>query len=347
MKKLSIVLLLASILGGLTACGPSQDDPEKKHRDAGLVPVGSDKAAKGTEKEKIVVIKEVPVEVPKYYPDEDPELVVNENLYQVINENLTFVEGESKSYDLKVKITHGEVNFKVEAAMAGLTFTEVKREKNLNTYKVSYAPKSGTVPGNDFQVEGVFKLKLTDLQFVSKDAKVNENSKAAFDAISKTREVPFRVIRTNKKPTIKVVGLDSKTVISEGSVVPFSVEVTAPGASAGNEPVLDDYYTRRNALTENGFEAKGAIYVEEDPSKPRVEKISDNTWKFNFVVNARDYFILPPLDKNMKPVVNPTRLYLREAFKAYTAFTAPSDEKVVQFSIVLKPKATTVVPGGN
>ncbi len=344
MKNIGLVIFLMGFLS-LTACGPSQDDPEKKYRDAGFVPVGSSGAATGNEKQKVVVIQEIPVEVKEYYPEEEPELVVNENLFQITHNELTFVEGESKSFDVQVKITQGDVKFKVEGVMQGATLTSVKEEVNHNTYKVTYKPTVGSIPGNDYQISGVFKFRLTNLQFVSKEAKINENTKAAFDAISKTREVPFRIIRTNKKPSIKVVGLDNKTVINEGSIVPFTVDVTAPGGYTGNEPELRDFYSRRNAITENGFEAKGQIYIEENPNKPRFEKVNDNTWRFHYVVNAKDYPVLPPLDKEMKPVVNAQKLFLRTTFVASTQFTPSSDEKLVQFAITLKPKAAATAAG--
>jgi len=341
-----ILLVSAMAVMGLAACSgaASKDDPEKKYRDLGLVPVGSQGADTGREKEKVIVTVEKPVEVPKYYPVEDPELVISQNLIQVLDaDNVTFVEGQAKTVKFSVKILRPDVSFKVSSDE--VTLTTVSETPSLNTYSFSYTAPVGSVTGTDVQVDGSFKLKIDNIVVKSTDAKTKSDTETALNAIEKTREVPFRILRNGEKPTIKVVGLDANTVINYDKAVNFSVEVTAPGGYVGNEPQLFGKYNHDTAITANGFEDNGGIII--DPRSPAVEKIGANVWRFNYTIDPTKYNLPVPLDKNMKPVVNPTKLFLRDIFVAVVPFAAPSDEKLVQFSITLKPQASQNVTTGE
>jgi hypothetical protein len=351
MKKSGI---LAFVIGAvlLSACGPTKTNPTKGYNTANVL-VGSDTQRdieyRYIDKEipvtkevpveitkEVIVTKEVPVEVPVYINKEVEQNFAQAQIFQISSpSNIKFVEGENSSFEFNVRILQGKVKFDADVTglPAGAIVDLIESKVNSAKYKLSWAPKLGSIPADQLEVEDTITVSLKNLTYVSDSKEENSATEKVLSAVKKTKDISFVVRRTAKNPTLKVVGLDGDRNVGEEKR--FTVEVYAPGTYVGNEPELEVTYDMNNIVTSKGAEMNGAFYVRPDDQTTYRVKIAEETWKFSFVYDTKNYPIQASFDKNMKAIVNPDKLLVRTSFQAITPFRTTSDKKMLQFAIKL------------
>lgn len=348
MKKYGIFAVLAGLV--LTACGSTNSDPLKDYSDVKGVPAGTQPSTKieyvYVDREQRV---EVPVDRPVYYPEEVKQEFAQAQVYQInFPNNIKFTEGSETSFEFTVRVLQGKVKFDVEPSdmPAGAVIAAVSKDVNTATYKFTWTPRLGIIPTDSTEIEGLFKVSLSNLQYVSTTASENEAVKTLFETISKTKEVPYVVRRTQEIPTLTVIGLQGNR--AEGEEHRFTVEVEAPGTYVGFEPNLNVFNDLSiSPITPRGVENNGALYIRVDERNPTPVKIGEEKWRFSFVFDTKNNIMLKQLNQNGVEVAGATQFLVRVSFQAITPFGSSSDKKMLNFAVTYKPAETVTNPTGR
>lgn len=351
-SKLSVSLLTALFAFIAVGCGLSKQNPMEDYKDLVVVP---EKNGLSNQKVEYVVIennKNVLTQV----DDKDPratdgagQVALQQGVYQVsAPENVSFIVDKAKSFEFSVKFLRGKTKFDIErepvklningteVADSSMKIEMIDQNESLSKYKVSWMAPKELIPADKFTQNMAIKIALKDLQYISQDAKENEEAKKAYDSLLlKTSEVNLVVRKNTEMPKITVNGLDKKMKI--GEVYKFSVDVTAPASYTSADPITPEvFYDLTRIVNSNGLvEANGAYFVSIDPEHTKVEKISTNKWRINYIFDTKNVTMLQQFDKTLR-VVDSDKLAVSLSFRVTSDKLAVSEIKTVRFDISLK-----------
>lgn len=343
-KTKSTLLVSAFVLASVSACGLKTKNPMEPYKNLQVV---SDPELNGvsTDKVQYVVIennKNVLTQVSESDPratDGAGQVALQNGVYQILGtENLGFIEGKEKSFEFSLKFLQGKVKADIdetELVKAGFKVERLSQDVNLSKYRATYTAAAGSIPQDKKSISETVKISLKDLQYVSTEEE-NAKTKKTVDAlILKTTDISYVIRRDDKVPTLVVNGLDKN--IKVGTVVKFTVDITAPSNYTDSTPLTSEvFFDVHNIVNSQGLvEANGAYFVSIDPEHNKIEKIANNKWRMHYIFDAKDTQLLPQFDKNLRVVENADKLYVSLSFRVSSDKVAVSDKKTVRFYIGL------------
>lgn len=188
--------------------------------------------------------------------------------------NLVFVEGEEKSYIVKLRsYTGAAFQFGIASAPdKAISFSKVDNQGN---WKLSWKPAVGTVDRRNGYAQKTLSLAYKpDLSSASANLKG-----CLIEAF--IEDFTLTVTVNSTQPTIAISGLDDKTVYNTSSkTIPFKVSVSDPGANSNFTPILsffDDSGTSSEVTT-----------VNLNTRCSRARTINSNTWEFSCVADLKE-----------------------------------------------------------
>jgi len=188
--------------------------------------------------------------------------------------NLVFVEGEEKSYIVKLRSYTG-APFQFGIASAPDASVSLSKVDNQGNWKISWKPSIGTVDRRNGYSQKILSLAYRpDLNAASPNLKG-----CLIEAF--VEDFTMTVTANSTQPTISISGLDEKTVYnSSKGAISFKVSVSDPGANSNFTPILsfiDDSRTSSEVTTMN-INARCA----------RAVATGANSWDFSCVADFRE-----------------------------------------------------------
>lgn len=344
-RTFKIIVNLTTLLVAV-GCGIDKKNPMEPYKDLQVVPETQLNGMSNDKTQYIVI--ENNKNVLTQVSDKDPratdgagQVALQNGVYQVsAPENISFTEEKAGKFEFSVKFLRGKVKFDIEPSDlpdASFKVEKVDQDVNLSKYKVSWTPIKGTIAADKFSIIDSFKISLKDVEYVSPDTKVNDETKAVLESLMlKTTDIAYVVRKDDQIPTIKVNGLDKNLTV--GEITKFSVDITAPSSYTSPEPLGPEvFFDLVNIVNSKGLvEANGAYFVSVDPEKNKMEKLGNNKWRIHYIFDTKNVAMLPQFDKNLKVVENSDKLYVSLSFRLSSDKVAVSDKKTVRFYISLK-----------
>ena len=230
-KLFGSAVLLAAFAILVSACGGMSSNPTEKY----------DKLRADAKRKDQVGALEIPKDKPQPTPWASPtphptpepvtapapvvDRAVISNLFpppeEVKGNQLNFVDGVSKSYDIRVRVLDSSLKYKIATdnlpAGAELRATEEK-----GVYRLTWTPKIDFTE-DELMRQAFFSIKLVDV--VAENPELN----AELQRLVLERRMVLTVVRSRKVPTIKSIsisgGSDSGVTIQQGQKAAFKVVV--------------------------------------------------------------------------------------------------------------------------
>ena len=296
----AVVLSAFAILA--TACGNMSSNPTEKYdklraeakRKSEMAPLElpKDMAEPTPWPDRTPVPTPKPVDVPPPVIDRS---VIN-NLFpppEEVNENqLNFVDGNAKSYDIRVRVLDSSVKYRVstENLPEGATFSATS---NKEIYKLTWTPKV-SFSEDELMKQFRFTIKLVD---VSAD---NADLDAVIKTLKLDRRMLVTVVKTRRVPMIKSIsmsgGSNAGVTIQQGQKASF--KVTVEDHSSSMAPVLTLMKVRPTREQKNMIE-NAVEYVDLDPNPSAG---SNGTYEFSGTIYNTDRIQFPAGVSELKGV---------------------------------------------
>lgn len=340
---MGVLTVLAANTLVMTACGPLSQDALKDHPlTANSRPVENPNDVRRVEPptKEIVVVQEKPVERIVYYAKEPEQNYAAAQLFQINNIGpVSFVAGMQSTVGFEIRMLQGQVDFSASLVdLDGAKLEEVTSEANKKVYRLVYTPAVDSLVGSSREKTGVLKIQLNVKSLKAENADKEKRLKQALEAVSKVKPFEYVIRRDLRNPKLEIQAFPAS--VTEGEKKAFSVRVQAPGTYAGFQPELIVTYDYKG-LSGSLYENDGSAFVRPSSSKPRVEKLANGEWMFNFEVDTTAFAVPQQLNKQMQVVAGADSVLLRVAFRVISPAGSTSDEKLAQYKIVYK-KATAV-----
>ncbi len=248
--------------------------------------------------------------------------------------DINFVEGVRSDFKITARVLQAGVQYNLVAADLPNGASLAKSDTEANTWILSWQPPLGFTTNNQIEKEVYYSLAIDITDF---GGDRNEN---LLSQLNKSFDFSFKVRKTYEPPqVIAISGLTDS--ISEGQQQAFTVDVSVPGAHAGNLPRLDVYFNGTGNSKEK-YEGNGAVFVRRSTENQVPESIGNNVWRFFFTLDLKNNVFV---DRNQGG--NPYEagsLPVRMNFKAYgpTGVASPEMKHVitVNYNAIAQPQCT-------
>lgn len=198
--------------------------------------------------------------------------VVNDKKQKYV---FNFVQGTSKTFTVNFRMLVDKVTYK-----ANLELPEELKDKGIQwiqsgpSWTLSWTPARGTIPATKGSLTFNAKIVLVATTNDEKAKKLLANKDLS-------TPVEITVQRPEIEPTIKISGLNEKTIYKADKTVPFTLVVADPAMSQETDPAIK-FSGPIGGLTEEQITRKG--YVKSSTSFTLVSAVNlgNGTWNLGY-----------------------------------------------------------------